>query len=95
MEQVLRDHPRRHDLKHVIKVPVPDWDDGGRFDKAKFRMRIEEALRDLHTDCIHIVQHLHRAKPNTDELRIPGIPEVNEAWSRRSRRCAPRARSAT
>jgi len=77
MEQVLRDHPKRHALKHVIKVPVPDWDDGGRFDKVKFRIRIEEALRDLHTECIHVVQHLHRAKPNTDDLRIPGIPAVN------------------
>ena len=48
--QVLKDHPQRHDLYHIIKVPVPDFDDGGKFDAAKFRLRVEEALRDLHTE---------------------------------------------
>ena len=30
--RVLKDHPKRHDLHHIIKVPVPDRPDGGRFD---------------------------------------------------------------
>ena len=41
---VLRAHPKRDELHHIIKVPVPDFDDNGRFDAAKFRLRIEEAL---------------------------------------------------
>lgn len=78
MERVLRDHPKRGDLHHIIKVPVPDWEDGGEFDPAKFRMRIEEALRDLHTERIAVVQHLQRAKPNTDENRIRDMVSVHE-----------------
>ena len=76
--EVLKNHPRRGDLHHIIKVPVPDFDDNGKFDSAKFRLRVEEALRDLHTECIDIIQHLQRARPNTDELRIPDIPVVEE-----------------
>jgi len=77
--EVLKNHPRRGELHHIIKVPVPDFDDNGRFDSTKFRLRIEEALRNLHTDCIDVIQHLQRARPNTDELRIPSIPTVEEA----------------
>jgi aryl-alcohol dehydrogenase-like predicted oxidoreductase len=76
--QILKDHPQRHNLRHIIKVPVPDFDDGGVFDAAKFRLRVEEALRDLHADRIDVIQHLQRAQPNTDELRIPNIPDVHE-----------------
>ena len=79
MSRVLKDHPKRHDLHHIIKVPVPDFDDGGIFDAAKFRLRVEEALRDLHTDRIDVLQHLQRARPNDDELRIPDIVATNEA----------------
>ena len=75
---VLREHPKRHELHHIIKVPVPDFDDNGRFDAAKFRLRIEEALTDLHTDRIAVVQHLQRYKPNTDEARIADIAAVHE-----------------
>lgn len=74
----LKDHPKRHDLHHIIKVPVPDFDDGGRFDAAKFRLRVEEALRDLHTERIAVLQHLQRARPNEDALRLPAIAAVNE-----------------
>ncbi len=77
--QVLKDHPKRGDLHHIIKVPVPDFDDGGVFDAAKFRQRVEEALRDLHAERIAVLQHLHRARPNEDALRIPHIPAVCEA----------------
>ena len=77
--EVLKNHPRRDEIHHIIKVPVPDFDDGGSFDAAKFRLRIEEALSDLHTDCIDVLQHLQRARPNDEELRIPNIPSVSEA----------------
>ncbi|MBT5876917.1 MAG: hypothetical protein HOH43_26075 [Candidatus Latescibacteria bacterium] len=78
MGEVMRSHSKRHDLHHVIKVPVPDFDDGGVFDKAKFRTRVEEALRELHTDRIAVLQHLQRFRPNSDDNRIPNISAVNE-----------------
>jgi aryl-alcohol dehydrogenase-like predicted oxidoreductase len=74
MEQTLRSHPRRGDIKHIIKVPVPDFKDA-EFSGDKFRDRIEGALRDLHTDQIHIVQWLLRADPNDDATRIARISE--------------------
>jgi aryl-alcohol dehydrogenase-like predicted oxidoreductase len=76
--KVLKNHPKRHDLHHIIKVPVPDFEDRGRFDPAKFRLRVEEALRDLGTDHIDVLQHLQRARPNVDQLRVPNIPDVHE-----------------
>lgn len=76
--EVMKGHSRRHDVRHVIKVPVPDFDDGGRFDAAKFRVRIEEALRELHTERIDVVQHLQRQRPNEDAIRIADIPIVHE-----------------
>jgi aryl-alcohol dehydrogenase-like predicted oxidoreductase len=77
--QVLKDYPKRGELHHIIKVPVPDFDDGGVFDAAKFRLRVEEALRDLHAERIAVLQHLQRARPNEDALRIPQIPAVCES----------------
>ena len=79
MSRVLKNHPKRHDLHHIIKVPDPDFDDGGKFDADKFRLRVEEALRDLHTERIDVLQHLQRARPNDDALRIPDIADTNEA----------------
>ncbi|MFT5089236.1 MAG: aryl-alcohol dehydrogenase-like predicted oxidoreductase [Candidatus Latescibacterota bacterium] len=76
--QVLKDHPQRHDLHHIIKVPVPDFEDDGIFSADKFRLRVEEALRDLHTDHIAVLQHLQRARPNEDDVRTPDIPVVHE-----------------
>jgi aryl-alcohol dehydrogenase-like predicted oxidoreductase len=76
MGQVLAGHPGRHDIHHVIKVAVPDFDDEGRFDAVKFRLRVEEALAELHTEHIAVVQHLQRARPNTDELRIANTPAI-------------------
>ena len=78
MGRVLESHPKRHEIHHVIKVPVPDFKDGGRFDGARFRLRVEEALRELHTDRIAVVQHLQRADPNSDELRVPAVAEIDE-----------------
>ena len=57
--EVLGKHPGRHDLHHIIKVNVPDWDEP-RFDSEKFRAQIEDALRELNTERIAVVQHLHR-----------------------------------
>ena len=76
--KVLKDHPKRGELHHVIKVGVPDFDDGGVFDTAKFRLIVENALRDLHTDRIAVLQHLQRARPSEDDLRIPNIQAVHE-----------------
>lgn len=55
MHEVLSNHPHRHDLHHVIKAPVPDWDDED-YDAMKFERIIDDALRDLCTDRIAIVQ---------------------------------------
>ncbi|HKK48797.1 MAG TPA: aldo/keto reductase [Alkalispirochaeta sp.] len=57
--EVLKDHPRRADLHHIIKVNEPDFGEGG-FDRTRFRAQIERALAELHTDQIAIVQHLQR-----------------------------------
>ena len=57
--KVLADHPKRHDLKHIIKVNVPDWGDEG-FSQKKFTEQIEQALKELHTERIAVVQHLQR-----------------------------------
>lgn len=82
--EVLRDHPKRHAIQHIIKAPVPDFDDAG-FDEAKFRMRVEEALRELGAERIAIVQHLQRGVGNDvindargDPARIKAMGEVNE-----------------
>ncbi len=58
---VLATHPRRSQVRHAIKVNVPDWGDA-TFDKATFRTQIEDALRDLHAERIDIVQHLQRGR---------------------------------
>ena len=71
MGPVLKEFPGRSDLHHVIKVPVPDFKDEGRFDADKFRMMIEEALRELHAERISVLQWMWRSDPNSDELRIP------------------------
>ena len=59
--QTLADHPKRHDVHHIIKVNVPDWGEDG-FNEDEFRRQVHEALEELHTDRIAVVQHLHRGK---------------------------------
>jgi aryl-alcohol dehydrogenase-like predicted oxidoreductase len=78
MGRVLKDHPKRADLHHVIKVPVPDFTDGDRFDQAKFRLRIEEALRELHADRIAVLQWMWRSDPNNDERRLPLLGRIRD-----------------
>lgn len=75
MHDVLKDHPQRHDLHHVIKVPVPDWDDDG-FDPAKFEARIDTALSELCTDRIALVQWMWRCRPHEDAARLPLLSRI-------------------
>lgn len=80
---VLRDHPKRTEVHHIIKVNEPDFGEE-RFDKKKFREQIENALRELHTDRIAVVQHLQRGPiskkivytSEADETRKAGLSET-------------------
>lgn len=77
MHEVLKDHPKRHELLHVIKAPVPDWDDPD-FDEAKLESRIDEALRDLCTDRIALVQWMWRTRPHDEAHRLPRLAQVHD-----------------
>ena len=76
IKRVLADHPRRGELHHVIKVPVPDFEDGDHYDSAKFRLRIEEALADLCTERIDVLQWMWRSDPMSDERRLPLLTKI-------------------
>ena len=78
MTPVLRDHPKRHDLLHVIKAPVPDWDDGG-FDPAKLEARIDDALRELCSDRIALVQWMWRCRPHEETPRLHLLAGIRDA----------------
>lgn len=85
LEPALRNHPKRHELRHIAKVSVPDYHET-RFDKARFRAVIEQSLRDLHTEQITVVQHLQCGLPKSqvydeasDPVRIKAMSDVNEA----------------
>lgn len=75
MHDVLKNHPERHDLHHLIKVPVPDWDDEG-FDPAIFESRIDEALSELCTDRIALVQWMWRCRPHEESARLPLLSRI-------------------
>lgn len=75
MTEVLKNHPKRHDIHHAIKLPVPDWDDG-KFLPEKFRMRIEEALSELCTDRIDILQWMWRTRPDDNEHRQKMLADI-------------------
>ena len=77
MRDVLQDHPARHDLLHVIKAPVPDWDDRD-FDAEKLERRIDEALKDLCTERIALVQWMWRCRPNDEAHRLPLLEEIHD-----------------
>ncbi len=62
---ILRKHPKRNDLHHIIKVNVPDWEEP-RFDARKFRTQVETALHELSADRIAVVQHLQRGVARAD-----------------------------
>ncbi|MDD7972757.1 aldo/keto reductase [Roseinatronobacter alkalisoli] len=78
MTPVLRNHPERHDLLHVIKAPVPDWDDDG-FDPAKLEARIDDALRELCTDRIALVQWMWRCRPHEEAPRLTLLAKIRDA----------------
>lgn len=77
MHDVLKDHPARHDLLHVIKAPVPDWDDSD-FDANKLEHRIDEALKELCTERIALVQWMWRCRPNDEVNRLVLLEEVHD-----------------
>lgn len=85
---VLKDHPKRHDIHHVIKVNEPDFEQP-EFDRKKFRTQIEDALRDLHTERIAVVQHLQRGSiPKSiayssegDPVRLAEFPASAEVFT--------------
>lgn len=77
MNDVLKDHPARHDLLHVIKAPVPDWDDPD-FDPAKLEQRIDEALKDLCADRIALVQWMWRCRPHDEAHRLPLLARIHD-----------------
>lgn len=77
MHDVLKDHTARHDLLHVIKAPVPDWDDPD-FDSAKLEHRIDEALAELCTDRIALVQWMWRCRPNDEAHRLPRLADIQD-----------------
>ncbi len=62
---VLKQHPRRSELHHIIKVNVPDWEEP-RFSADSFRRQVEDALTELSTDRIAVVQHLQRGVPRKE-----------------------------
>ncbi len=77
-DRVLKDHPMRNDLVHMIKVVVPDLGDERRFSAAKFRGQVEDALRELHTDHIAFVQFLFKdtTYKADEEAFLPLLPEL-------------------
>ncbi|EWG98256.1 aldo/keto reductase [Halomonas sp. BC04] len=84
LSEILADHPQRKDIHHIIKMTSPDYEEG-EFDPKVLRNDVEEALRDLHTDRIAIVQHLQRGPhvPKVeayaeagDQRRIEALPEI-------------------
>jgi aryl-alcohol dehydrogenase-like predicted oxidoreductase len=68
---VLKGHPKRRELHHIIKVNTPDWDDSS-FSAESFRRQVEEALLDLGTERIAVVQHLQRGVPRPDIMSAAG-----------------------
>ena len=77
MHEVLKDHPARHDLLHVIKAPVPDWDDHD-FVADKLECRIDGALKDLCTDRIALVQWMWRCRPNDEANRLQRLEGIHD-----------------
>ena len=77
MHDVLNGHPSRHDLVHVVKAPVPDWDDLD-FDAEKLEHRVDEALVELCTDRIALIQWMWRCRPNDEAHRLRRLAEVHD-----------------
>lgn len=91
MNRVLHDHPARHDLHHVIKVPVPDWEDGA-FDAAKYEARIDEALKDLCCEKIALIQWMWRIRPHDEMHRLPLLAQCIEGLKETHARLADKGK---
>jgi aryl-alcohol dehydrogenase-like predicted oxidoreductase len=80
MDRVLKDYAGKDDLHHVIKVVVPDRGDGRIFSPDKFRLQVEEALRELHTERISIVQwlFLDTDAEQDEQVFLPELPSIIE-----------------
>lgn len=85
--EVLDKHPKRSEVHHVIKMTTPDYAEED-FDPKVMRATVEEALTDLHTERIAIVQHLQRGpkvsksdaySETGDERRVAGLNRYLEA----------------
>jgi len=76
LARILKNHPKRGELHHAIKVPVPNRDPEGRFDPALFRTYIEDALRDLHAERISVLQYSIRVIPKDDATRIACLERI-------------------
>ena len=83
LTEALQHHPKRSEIHHVIKVTTPDYDET-TFDPSAFRATIEQALTELHTERIAVVQHLQRGPQVSkadaysqagDERRITGLTQ--------------------
>lgn len=81
---VLRTHPRRAEVHHVIKVTTPDYEEQ-EFSARRVREVVESALRSLHAERITFVQHLQRGPmvskddayaTTGDARRIGALPTV-------------------
>jgi aryl-alcohol dehydrogenase-like predicted oxidoreductase len=59
---------------HVVKLGEPHFDER-QFRRERFIALVEQELQALGTERIAIVQWLLRAKPNTDEIRLPLLHE--------------------
>lgn len=77
LHEVLKDHPARHKLLHVVKAPVPDWEDAD-FDGAKLEARIDEALSELCTSRIALVQWMWRCRPHDEAHRLPLLARIHD-----------------
>ena len=77
MHEVLKEHPERHNLLHVIKAPVPDWEDA-EFNADQLEKIVDDALRDLCTDRIALVQWMWRCRPHDEENRLPLLNKIHD-----------------
>lgn len=70
-------------LAHIAKLAVPHFDEL-RFDRSRFRTRIENELKNLGADSVDVVQWLVRQTPNSDERRLEllreCLPELEAEW---------------
>lgn len=69
--KVLKAHPQRKDVHHIIKVNVPDWEEP-RFSRESFRRQVETALQELGTERIAVIQHLQRGVPRAEITGVSG-----------------------